>query len=663
MKASSIKSSLPRLAKITILLLIVLILPANLWVQLYAQHEIQRQGAEELFSQLKQLIETKNAELEEDKEEFSQKCIQAADIAAYCIERRPEIMESPEAARELADKLDVDEIHCFTPDGVLFAGTHPEYYGYTFESGEQMRYFLPMLKDRNLKLCQEIMMNTSEGRQMQYAAAWEEDGSGIVQIGMDPGRILDAMEENSLESIIAEIPLDMRGYVYAVDLNTKRITASTDHSMVGADVSSDFIEQKNIGFKRDFHYWFQGKKYCVYTEQYGEMLLVRCYLAEDSVRSTLISTLMVLIYLILTAVAVIGGIIWYLNRNLVKNLMKIMDELKKVEKGDFQNITLKTNVKEFDDLICYLNQMLKSIRLGWDKLTRVMDKGRIPIGIFEKNQFIGKTFINSCLLEILGMKGGKEDTSEVSAVLEKKLEAALECAVDLEEQIYVYNRDGEEIYLKIEKQTDDQSVTYYVTDMSPWWKEINELREQSVKDSLTGLYNRRGFNDRLEELFAHPESLGYGAVVMIDADGLKHINDIYGHSAGDEYLKRISSIIAETDAPGVVCARLGGDEFIMFFYGCDSQTCIDKVCGALKARRGEAFANHGETEFVEFSMGYAAYPLDGQNYHRLMHKADERMYLEKRERKALYGGGYKIKRYRDTSGLLRAVRENGEVFG
>ena len=89
--------------------------------------------------------------------------------------------ESPEAARELADKLGVDEIHCFTPEGVIYGGTHPEYYGYTLDSGEQMRYFLPMLEDTSMKLCQNIADNMAEGKPMQYAAClgggWKRDHS------------------------------------------------------------------------------------------------------------------------------------------------------------------------------------------------------------------------------------------------------------------------------------------------------------------------------------------------------------------------------------------------------------------------------------------------------------------------------------------------------
>lgn len=640
MKTSSIKKSLPRMAKITILLLITLILPANLWVQLYAQHQSQEESSEELFSQLNQLIENKRKELERDTEDFAEKCIHATDMAAYCISLSPESVADAESARELARRLDVDEIHCFTPDGVIYAGTHPKYYGYTFDSGEQMRYFLPMLKDKSLKLCQDITPNTAEGKKMQYAAVWMEDGSGIIQIGMEPRRLLAEMKEQSLEATIAEIPIDMKGFFHVLDLNTSQIIASTDTSLIGEELG-DVLEKKEDGSLQDnFHCWFGGKKYCVYTETYGDIALIRCYRSIYPLKNTVLSTFMVLIYMSLTAVTVIGGITWFVDKKLVVTLIRIVEELKRMNRGDLKSITEKTNVKELDELIFYMNQMLKSIQLGWDKLTNIVDRGRIPVGLFEHNCFFGKSFVNDRLLELLGIEPDEFISEELYREVENRLEAVLARPAE-DEKIYQYDRDGEETYLKIEKQTDEQSVTYYVTDMSMWWRELNELREQSSRDSLTGLYNRRGFHNKMDELFSHQETLGFGAVIMLDADGLKHINDRYGHPIGDEYLKKISAIVREIKGPGIVSARLGGDEFIVFIYGYETPEGILEVCQTLRLKRGQIFTAGDGMELVEFSIGCAAYPADGQNYHALMYIADERMYLEKRERKKYTGGGYK----------------------
>lgn len=74
----------------------------------------------------------------------------------------------------------------------------------------------------------------------------------------------------------------------------------------------------------------------------------------------------------------------------------------------------------------------------------------------------------------------------------------------------------------------------------------------------------------MEELFAHQERIGCGALLMLDADGLKKINDIYGHRTGDAYLKRISQVIGSISEEHTVCAGLVGDEFAVFLYGYQS---------------------------------------------------------------------------------------------
>ena len=74
--------------------------------------------------------------------------------------------------------MQVDELHLFDTKGKLFSGSVPKYYNYTFESGEQMKFFLPMLKDKSMQLCQEVTPNTAENKLMQYIAVWREDQKG-----------------------------------------------------------------------------------------------------------------------------------------------------------------------------------------------------------------------------------------------------------------------------------------------------------------------------------------------------------------------------------------------------------------------------------------------------------------------------------------------------
>lgn len=635
-KNSSIKKTLPRMTKFMIFILILLILPINIGIQSYMQHKNQRENSKETFGQMKQIIEINARDLKAGKEEFSKRCILSADMVAYFVEHYPSIISDLEKTRELAKKMNVDEIHYFTKEGKIYAGSHPEYYNLSFHSGKQMSFFLPMLSDKSLKLCQEITPNTAEQKEMQYAAVWLKDGSGIVQIGMEPRRLLQEIKDKSIENIFNDLPLHMRGYLHIIDRNTSTIVASTAKNLIGLDVKKYMAADKNAG-KNFFHYNWKGKKFCVYTENYKNYILVRTYVSLPLIQYTAISTVLVFLYIVLSAVFIIKLIIWYVDKKLAKNLEFIINDLRKIKEGNLENIVLETGITEYDELIFYINQLQKSIRLNWGKLSNIIDKGHLPIGIFEYNSFYKKTFINDRLFEILGIEDFENiPDEELTNIIKEKIILIKACPANEKEKIYKYNKNRRVVYLRMEKAVDEESVTYYITDVSTWWEEIYSLKEKSSQDILTGLFNRRGFNDMLGEIFSAPEKINYGVMIMIDADGLKKINDIYGHHAGDKYLCRISEIIKNSLGENSVCARLGGDEFAAFVYSCNSLEEIHDLISVLKSKRGEIFINtKTEIKTVEFSIGYAVYPMDGTNYHLLMNFADENMYQEKRNRKLI----------------------------
>lgn len=92
--------------------------------------------------------------------------------------------------------MEVDEIHIIDAAGEIVSGTHPQYYGYSFDSGEQMNYFKPMLKDKSLKMVQDIEPNTAEHKLMQYSAMWNSTGEFIVEAGIEPVNVSKVTEKN-----------------------------------------------------------------------------------------------------------------------------------------------------------------------------------------------------------------------------------------------------------------------------------------------------------------------------------------------------------------------------------------------------------------------------------------------------------------------------------
>jgi diguanylate cyclase (GGDEF)-like protein len=148
-------------------------------------------------------------------------------------------------------------------------------------------------------------------------------------------------------------------------------------------------------------------------------------------------------------------------------------------------------------------------------------------------------------------------------------------------------------------------------------------------DSLTGLSNRRQFFTHLETAFSDPigERLAVG---IIDLDGFKPVNDLYGHSVGDSLLKEVGQRLSELVDSNTHIFRLGGDEFALTVTGCpdDAELLVlgEKICAALRA----PFVLSEATVQVSGSIGFSVYPELASDVHQLYERADYALYQGKR---------------------------------
>jgi diguanylate cyclase (GGDEF)-like protein len=148
-------------------------------------------------------------------------------------------------------------------------------------------------------------------------------------------------------------------------------------------------------------------------------------------------------------------------------------------------------------------------------------------------------------------------------------------------------------------------------------------------DSLTGLSNRRQFFTHLETAFSDPDEKRL-AVGIIDLDGFKPVNDLYGHSVGDSLLKEVAQRLCElVDSPTEIF-RLGGDEFALIVSDCpeDAELLLfgEKICTALRS----PFVLSEATVQVSGSIGFSVYPELANDVHQLYDRADYALYQVKR---------------------------------
>jgi diguanylate cyclase (GGDEF)-like protein len=153
-------------------------------------------------------------------------------------------------------------------------------------------------------------------------------------------------------------------------------------------------------------------------------------------------------------------------------------------------------------------------------------------------------------------------------------------------------------------------------------------RRLSLTDDLTGLGNRRAFTAEAEAAIAEGNPF---ALLMIDLDQFKELNDTLGHHVGDELLRGIGPRLAATVRPGDLVARLGGDEFGVLLRGADERAaCV--VCDRMREGLARPFALAGISLHVGASIGVAVHPDHADDAGTLLRHADVAMYEAKRGR-------------------------------
>ena len=161
------------------------------------------------------------------------------------------------------------------------------------------------------------------------------------------------------------------------------------------------------------------------------------------------------------------------------------------------------------------------------------------------------------------------------------------------------------------------------------------LRHLAYHDNLTGLANRALMEDRITQAIEHAKRYDFVvAVLLVDLDRFKPINDSFGHSAGDEVLKAISQRLRECVRASDTVARIGGDEFVAVLDQLQGAEDAARVAKTIARALSEPFRVQGHAVGISASIGLALYPTHASDAQSLIQHADKAMYVAKSEARA-----------------------------
>jgi diguanylate cyclase (GGDEF)-like protein len=156
-----------------------------------------------------------------------------------------------------------------------------------------------------------------------------------------------------------------------------------------------------------------------------------------------------------------------------------------------------------------------------------------------------------------------------------------------------------------------------------------QIEHQANYDALTGLPNRTLLHDRLRQAVFAQRSMRAIAVVFIDLDHFKFVNDSLGHGAGDELLKQMAERLRQVLRDGDTVARLGGDEFVLILNDQNNEEIVFRAMQRIIARMNEPMLIEGKELYVTCSAGISLHPQDGPDVDTLLKNADVAMYRAK----------------------------------
>ena len=552
----------------------------------------------QVVSRLERNYREENRLVSSLKEEY----IVKAQTVSYILDQKPELKDNLLELLIIAGKMGIDEIHLFNDEGVIFGGTLPEYYGVSFGDGEQISYFMPMLSDKYLTMCQDVTPNTAEGRNMMYAITWNSSHDYMVQIGIEPKRLFEELKRNELSTVISAMPAYEGIEIFVADKITGDIGGATNKNYIGKSIKalgieisdSSMTESKGISNVRD------GYKHFYRYKQWGDYIVIISYSTEKDLGNFFVYMLMMVIYLSLASI-----VIYVMVGKIAKTIRERNDQL---------SILVSMSEVYYSMHLIDLEENTVKEYAASEKVREVVNKTDGADEMMRK--IISETVCPEYLDAVL-------EFTDLHTLADRMVGRKI-ITEEFNGNQFGWCRAS---FITIEADENDRprKVIFVTRDIDKDKQKEEQLIIKSHTDGLTGLFNRRAYED-------HTRTYGYTITednlvyLSMDVNGLKKVNDTMGHAVGDELLIGAADCMKRCLLSYGRIYRVGGDEFagIIFATRLELKNVIEDF-------NREVAAWHGDNlKSLSISIGYVAVSeMEDRSIKAMAKEADRRMYENK----------------------------------
>ena len=357
---------------------------------------------------------------------------------------------------------------------------------------------------------------------------------------------------------------------------------------------------------------------------------------SDRIIKTLIGSI-----LISLLIGIVGAII--ISSTISRPVTRLIRHVKRIRPSEEMKF-IQTGIEEVDHLSQALKNMNEEVVDTARRFSRIINMASVELAGFEINRKEGTVYFTGKFVEMFRLE--KESFLDITSIemfemLMKRLKQyEVERQVAKENEVIYLIPDEKPHYLRLTLNDTGDYCSGLVENVTDMVMEKAQIEYERDHDPLTGILNRRGFYRIMRHLFWQGKStLKLAALVMIDLDDLKYVNDTYGHEYGDKYIKSAAEVFMRSVPEGTVVSRPGGDEFYILFYGYLSRLEIQEKLYRLQKDVKKQYISlpDGEPFALCLSAGVVWYPEDTTEMEEFMQYADFAMYQVKHTVKNHFG--------------------------
>lgn len=604
---------------------------------MYSMHSIKKQQKEMFDTKIDQVIhilENNQEELKSIKENLDIDYLTRARAAAYVIDKNPELLESETEMKNLAKLLDVDEIHVIDENGILTHSSVPKYEGMDFHEGEQTSGFIPILENynENAYVIQEAQPNTAEAKVMKYVGVARIGKKGIVQVGLEPVRQMEAQARNTYSYIFSRFSTDVEEEFFAINCATNAVlghSGNLDQTILDKYYTVDRLKNCDDGAFLEMGI---DKHSYVVTRQYGDVLIGAAIPDHIMYLEFWQNSLITLVYLFMVEVVFICFLDYLVEKNVIKGIHKILASLSAITSGNLDTEVSVGGNQEFDELSSGINAMVKSVVNIADRISKIIEMSEVPLAAFEYQSDMNYVFVTSGLGGLLQISAGElEILRRDEKAFYSRILQIMAFPVIGEKDVYKIG----EGYVRIHLSVEEENYLGVITDVTKDIQEKQRMQYETNHDQLTGLGRYAYFKEQAAGALKAMKEGQVCAAVMLDLDDFKGINDTYGHDVGDEYLQAFAGFLLGLPTEKCLVSRRSGDEFCIFLYGYKSrEEILSQLNSFWDMLRNETVVLAEKFSLKVGASGGVAWTEDAaMEMKELISRADEVLYCAKRDRK------------------------------